>query len=183
MHAFFLPSFLPQISSPITNQGQHPPPNPTPRRTQKEQEALRSSHQLLLLAHPPDASHDANMSDGGQSWTMNTPSYQKGLPEVTELDQETGPGLVSGPNHSGSEETSFIHSTNTSSGFAQSQGPCQGWRGRDPTLKSPLSSRETNPRPSPAPEEGRFNSVAQSATASTLRGHLGQQGWRGGEAV
>lgn len=45
------------------------------------------------MPHPPDASHDVRVSYGGQSWTTDTFSHQKGLPEVTEQGQETGPRL------------------------------------------------------------------------------------------
>lgn len=54
-----------------------------------------------------------------------------------------------------------------------------------PALESSQFSRETNPRASPAPKEGSSQSIAQSAAANTLRGHLSQQGegkelWGGG---
>lgn len=72
-----------------------------------------------LLAHPPDTSHDARVSYGGQSWTVDTFSHQKGLLEVTEQGQETGPRLsiwtkpqAQGRHHSFSPSVS--HSTNTS---------------------------------------------------------------------
>lgn len=55
-----------------------------------------------------------------------------------------------------------------------------------PALESSQFSRETNPRASPAPKEGSSQSIAQSAAANTLRGHLSQQGegkelWGGGK--
>lgn len=45
-----------------------------------------------------------------------------------------------------------------------------------PALESSQFRRETNPRASPAPKEGSSQSIAQSAAANTLRGHLSQQG-------
>ena len=112
----FLPSLLPSSNpSPlITKQGQ--PPCPPPRRTPREQEAPWSSHHLLLLAHPPDANHDASVDDGGQSWIRDTFLYQKGLPELIGQGQETGPWLSIWTKPQAQERHhSFTHSFNKQS--------------------------------------------------------------------
>lgn len=62
---------------------------PTTGRAQRHRKPFGPPTTMpLLLAHPPEASHDASVSDGEQSRAVGTLSHQEGLAEVTDQARE-----------------------------------------------------------------------------------------------